>query len=282
MTSPAADIFRRAADLNRHDPRREGNVVSLGADCLVRVVGDIHGNRAALARVIAATDLARHPDRRLVLQEIVHGPPDPRSGHDRSVEPLLRAARLKLEHPEQVLFLLGNHDIAQVTGNEITKEGGACKHFAEGVSYAYGPEAPGVLEAVCEFLLSPPLAIRCPNRVLLCHSLPDPGHPVAAAEKVFLDPYTDPDLRRGGGVYEWTWGRKQTEPQVDALAEELGVDFFLLGHRHVETGWEWVSPRALSIASDQRNGVIFEFRTDQPIDRDAIESYLKPIVALHP
>ncbi|HUU60246.1 MAG TPA: metallophosphoesterase, partial [Phycisphaerae bacterium] len=123
MPNVMAEIFRQAAAANRHDPHREGNVVVLEGGCEVLVTGDIHGNRTALAKVIAVAQLDGHPQRRLILQEIIHGPVDPRSGHDRSIDLLLRSARLKIAHPEQVFFILGNHDIAQVSGGEITKDG---------------------------------------------------------------------------------------------------------------------------------------------------------------
>lgn len=281
MAGPVAQQFHQAAELNRNDPRRKGNLVTLAEGTDVVVAGDLHGNRSALAKIFSAADLGAHPSRRLVLQEIVHGPPDPRCGKDRSIEPLLRAARAKVELPEQVLFLLGNHDVAQVSGSEITKEGHrVCLEFLEGVRYAYGESAEEILDAICDFLRSLPLAIRCPGGTLLAHSLPSPNRAAMGGTEILARPYEEADFRRGGPVYEWTWGRSQTPEQLDELAQELNVSYFVLGHRHTAMGWEAIAPRAVTIASDHEHGVIVHFRADDALDAESVASHVLPINAL--
>jgi len=281
VASAAADIFRRAAALNVHDTRRNGNVVALEGGLDVIVTGDIHGNRAALSKVIAAAGIGETSGRRLILQEIIHGPPDKRTGLDRSVEVLLRAARLKIAHPEQVIFIMGNHDLAEATGNEITKNGvGACKSFAEGVSLCFGDEAREVLEAVRELCLSMPLAVRCANDVLITHSLPSPRRMESVGVDILRRANEQADLRRGGAVYEWTWGRGQTDEQTDELAAELGVEFFILGHRYVEAGFETVTRRAIAVASDHDRGCVVRFSTDVPLTAETAARAVTPIVSL--
>lgn len=277
MASPAADIFRQAADANRRDPRRRGNVVHLEPGREVIVAGDVHGHRANLAKVISGAALGEHPDRRLVLQEIVHGPVDPRSGHDRSIDLLLRAARLKLAHPQQVLFVLANHDLAQVTGNEITKEGaGVCRGFSDGVRYAFGDDADEVLAAVDEFLLSAPLAIRSPNGVLISHTLPSPGRECDLPD----GEYADADLRRGGPVYEWTWGRRHTPEFLERLAGRMDVELFVLGHVHLDGGYELIDGRAVILNCDNPGAVVFRFTTDEAMPPASLESHLAPVTSL--
>ena len=281
MPNPAADIFFQAARLNRQDPRRRGNVVHLEGGCQLLVSGDLHGNRAVLNKILAYADLPHQPDRRLVFQEITHGPPDPRSGQDRSIELLLRAARLKAEMPGQVLFVLANHDVAQITGSEISKAGRrVCQSFADGVHHAFGTDGREVLPAVEDFLLSLPLAIRCPNRVLVCHTLPDPARLELAGTDILDRPYELADLRRGGPVYEWTWGRNQTPEEIDQLAAALDVDFFVLAHKHIETGCEFLSPRALVVVSDDDHGGLLQFSVDDPLTGENALSCFKPSVAL--
>jgi hypothetical protein len=271
MAHPAAETFRRAAELNIDDPRRGGSTVTLSGDApRIVVAGDIHGHREGLTKAIchAGTNSV------LVLQEIVHGPSDQFTGHDRSVELLLRAARLKTARPERVLFLMGNHDLSQVTGNEIAKEGrGACRSFSEGVRHCFGDAAVEVMDAVNEFQTSMPLAIRCPNRVLLAHSLPSPHRMKLAGTDILDRPYSAGDLVRGGAVYEWTWGRDQTDEQTDRLAETLDVDFFLLGHRKV-TSWEAVTNRAAAIATDSPHGCLVEFAPDNVLNLETFESHV--------
>ncbi|MFB3892208.1 MAG: metallophosphoesterase [Phycisphaerae bacterium] len=279
MSTAAADIFRQAAAANKADPRRDGNVVNLPAGPAI-ICGDMHGYRAALNKVIGRASAAGQP-RQLVLQEIIHGPPDERTGQDRSVELLLRAARLKISHSEQVAFLMGNHDLAQATGNEITKDGrGVCKVFTAGVEAAYGQDAADVMDAIREFLLSMPLAVRCPNGVFISHSLPSPARMGAAGVDILKRPYEERDLRRGGAVYEWTWGRGQTAEQLEQLAATLGVEYFILGHRHVEAGCEVISPRGVTISTEHEHGYVIELDAGLPFGADDLASGLKPIMVL--
>jgi len=281
VPSGLARIFREAAELNAHDERRKGNVVELASGREVIATGDLHGHRGNLRRIISAVDLPNHPDRRLVLQEIIHGPTDARTGHDQSVDVLLRAVRLKIAHPEQVIFLLGNHDVAQATGNEITKAGrGVCESFIRGVQHACGEaDAPDVLEAIDTFLLSAPIAARCPGGVLLAHTLPSPNRMDLAGWDLPAGPYRNEDLRRGGCVYEWTWGRKQTPGQIDRLAEHLGVSFFILAHKGIPTGCEFLSPRAVILTAEHERGCLLRFSSDAALTEETARAGLKAIAA---
>ena len=279
--NPAVKIFRQAASLNSYDSRRKGNIIELGEGIDVVVVGDLHGNRKALAAAINYADLGHHNRRCLVLQELLHGGLD-KAGHDRSCELLLRAARLKVKHPEQVLFLLANHDIAQITGNEISKEGrGVCRCFSEGVEYAFGADdAEEVEQAIVEFFLSQPMAVRCPNGVLIIHSLPSPSRMAIAGFEILDRAYGEEDLHRGKPLYEWIWGRGQTPEQLNEIARRLDVQFFVLGHKHSSEGFSMIKPRAITLTSDHEHGCIIHFSVDDPLAVDNVEAHIKPIAAL--
>jgi hypothetical protein len=279
--NPVADMFRRSAELVLRDDRRRGNIVELAGPCELVVSGDLHGNRAALDKVIRFAALGGSPGTFLILQELIHGLPDERSGHDRSIELLVRAVRLFVENPRQVIFILGNHDVAQYTGAEITKNGaGVCKAFVEGVRHCFGEAGDEVLSAAGEFLLALPLAVRAPLGLWVSHSLPAPRRTTGETLAVLHRPYEQADLRRGGGVYEWTWGRGQTPEQVERLAGELGVEFFLLGHRHSVDGFEVVSPRCVTITSDGPAGCVVRLPCDRPLSAGSLTPYIKTLAAL--
>jgi predicted phosphodiesterase len=279
MASPVADVFRQAADLIANDPCRKGNTVELGAPDRVLVAGDIHGHRQNLSKILAHA--AHTPNTILILQEIIHGPPDPRSGKDRSVELMLRAARAKLASPESIYFVLGNHDLAQMTGNEITKNGaGVCKGFEDGIRYCWSKDAEDILDAVLTFCRSLPLAIRFDNGVMVSHSLPSPNRAELAGTDILSRATRDEDLTRGGPVYEYTWGRDQTPEQLDALTETLGVRFFILGHRHLDDGIMMLPNRAVAINSDGARGCVIEFSGEDSLDMLNIIKHRKPISAL--
>jgi hypothetical protein len=281
MAPVAADLFRQAARLNREDPARRGNVVEIVPERNVIFTGDFHGNRMNFTRVVSHANLPSNPRTVLVLQEIIHGPLDERTGVDRSIELLMRAARLKVQNPGSVCFLMGNHDVAQLTGNEITKQGaGSIEMFNKGVAHSFPDDAEEIHRALGEFIESLPLAIRTPGGVMMSHSLPSPSRMDYADPAVFDRPYREEDLRRGGPVYEWTWGRKQTPEQVDALAEMLDVSLFLLGHRHVEAGMETVTDKAVTIASDHGRGMLVSFTSDETLNVEDVSQRARRIGAL--
>jgi hypothetical protein len=243
--------------------------------------GDIHGNRRAFGKIVSHAALDTDPQSHVVLQEILHGPIDGQTGHDRSIELLVRAAELKIEHPRQVLFVMGNHDIAQVTRSEISKYGyGVCKVFVESLRFAFGDDAEEVMDALAEFFLSQPLAVRCPNGVLISHSLPSPGKFDDACIEILTRPITTADMRRGQPVYNWVWGRRHTESQLETLAAKLDVEFFLMAHQHNESGHDILSRHGAVVLSDHAGGYIVEFRDDQKVTGDSLGQYLKPLSAL--
>ncbi|MDP6637250.1 MAG: metallophosphoesterase [Phycisphaerae bacterium] len=281
MGCAAVDIFRQAAELNLSDERREGNVLVISEPGQIICSGDLHGYRAALSKIISHAKLASDDQRLLIFQEILHGPPDDQAGHDRSIELLMRAARLKIEHPGQVLFVMGNHDLAQVSGSEISKYGhGVCKAFSRGVEFAFTDDSRDVMDALHEFFMSLPLAIRCPNGVLISHSTPSPLKFDDDCIEVLSRPITPGDMQRNGPAYNWVWGRRQTEEYLESLAEKLNVNFFLMAHQHNEAGYEIISRHGAVVLSDHANGYIVEFHTDQKISGDSLRQYLKPLSSL--
>ncbi|MHC4561483.1 MAG: metallophosphoesterase [Planctomycetota bacterium] len=281
MPHPVADIFLQAAELNRRDQRRRGNTVHLGDDREVLVTGDVHGQRLLLDRILSYAALPANPKRILILQELIHGPLDPKSKRDRSIELLLRCARLKVAHPDQVLMVLSNHDLSQISGSEISKSGrSVCKQFADDVIAAFDQGGHEVLTASLEYLRSLPLAARCPNGVLIAHSIPSPHRMELAGTDILDRGNVKDDLRRGGAVYEWTWGRDQTREQIDALAAELDVEMFILGHRPIEGGYEVVGSRAVVIATDSPQGCIIVFSTDRPLTTDALQTAIKSVASI--
>ena len=108
----------------RATPGRSGGIIALDDAADVMVVGDLHGNLPAFKKVLAIAALDRHPGRHLVLQELIHGPlmyPD--DGGDRSHQLLDVVAALKCQYPERVHLILGNHELSELTGRIIGKDG---------------------------------------------------------------------------------------------------------------------------------------------------------------
>ncbi len=280
MAHPVANTFASAAELVAEDDNRQGNCLVFRPGEKIIYVGDIHGHRRNLAKVIAHAALGAHPARRLVLQELIHGGQPDQAGADRSVEVLLRAARLKISYPKQVFFLMANHDIAQITGQEITKEGrGECESFDAGLDNSFGPDAAEVRSGVHKLLGSLPLAARCENGVFMAHSLPGSNRMDLIDFDILNRPYVDEDFQRGGTLYEWTWGRGHSAEQLAELAERLEVSRFLLGHQPCKTGYQVQHDTSIILDSHHSHGVIMEFDAGLPLNEN-LDEHIRPIVAL--
>ncbi len=281
MPHPVANTFRQVTQLIVEDPHRTGNCLRFAAGEEVLYTGDIHGNRANLTKILRYADLGSHPRRRLVLQELIHDGPGDQAGGDRSFELLLRAARLKISYPQRVHFLLGNHDLAQFTGNEITKNGaGLCKAFDEALERSFGEAAEEVRQAVCDAFRALPLAGRCEGGTFLSHSLPSPGRMALVDWEILDRPYRQEDFPRGGSVYEFVWGRGHTPEQLEELARRLQARFFLMGHQPVRGGYQIVPDRAAIIASESSHGTVLAFDAGEELSAEIVSERVRPIVAL--
>src|SRR3954471_8869164 len=165
--------LRRAGAAFRDTTGRRGRVVHLEGADEVLAAGDLHGNVENFRLLLGHADLARHPRRHLVLQEVIHGPYHYPAGGDKSHQLVDLLAALKCQYPRQVHFLLGNHELAQVTGRRIAKEDEELNQaFRDGVAAAYGARADEVYAGYEALFAAVPLAVRTPNRVLLTHSVP--------------------------------------------------------------------------------------------------------------
>src|SRR3954465_14471782 len=154
--------IRRAAMLSRATPGRAGGVVALDKADEVMVVGDLHGNIPAFRKVLEVAALAKHPARHLVLQELIHGHrhyPDDRGDKSHQLVDLVSA--LKCQYPDRVHLILGNHELSELTGRPIAKNGVALNAlFRQGIDTAYGDRGAAVYAAYQELFAALPLCVR--------------------------------------------------------------------------------------------------------------------------
>src|SRR4051812_22914389 len=203
----AIEAFGIAGDENKFSPLRKEQVFHLPADGEVWMTGDIHDHRTNFKKLIEAADLANNPQRHLVLHELIHGDHYDQKGAEDSWVSLVKAAELKCDFPNQVHFMLANHDLAQIHGEGIMKAGtSVCEAFTAAVKRDFKDHATIVNVAITEFLLSFPLAIRS-GPLFFCHSLPTDEQIQTFDFTVFDRELTGPDYkRRVGPVYQLIWG----------------------------------------------------------------------------
>ncbi|MFN0132330.1 MAG: hypothetical protein ACKVW3_07360 [Phycisphaerales bacterium] len=275
--------FRRGTDANRSASCRKGSIDLITAPGRLLATGDLHDNPLHLARLVKAAGLdgdalpstaSSHsvsPSLRpsvpspshLVLHEIIHSD-RLFNGMDFSFRALARVAALKADHPELVHTLLANHELSQVKGAGIIKDGvRVVQAFDEGLDYAYADRAPEVRAAIGEFIYSMPLALRAdcgvsgPGGDILCaHSIPGTALMGRFDASVLSRDLTEADYEpRQGAAHLMVWGRGYDAEQLEDLVERWGVNLFILGHEKAENGVQLVPPCAVVLNSDHERGV---------------------------
>jgi hypothetical protein len=276
------EVFETATEENQVSSLREQQVVKLPAEGEVWVAGDIHDHQRNYDKFIRAADLGNNPQRHIVLQELIHGDKVDAGGAEGSWEILFRAAELKCDYSSQVHFLLANHDLAQIHGEGIMKAGvSVCEAFNAGVRRDFRDRGSSVTVAITEFLLSLPLAVRAPNGLFMCHSLP-PDEAIPNFDYTVFDrPLTGNDYkRRTGPVYQLVWGRKTSPAGVAQFAEKVGAKLLIVGHQPQDSGYAVVGDRMLIIASDHNQGVFVTADLDREYNMDRLLESVQKFVAV--
>jgi hypothetical protein len=276
------ETFGAAGDENKLSPLRQEQIVQLPAAGEVWMTGDIHDHRTNFSKLIRAADLDNNPQRHLVLHELIHGDHFDAKGAEDSWKMLYEAAELKCKFPNQVHFLLANHDLAQIHGEGIMKAGlSVCEAFTAAVERDFGARGTLVNVAITEFLLTLPLAIRCPNGLFFCHSLPTDDQIKNFDYTVFDRPLSPADYRRRTGpVYQLIWGRHFTPESVAAFADQMAAKIIITGHQPQDTGYLVNGDRHLIIASDHNQGVFLPIDLTREYSMDELVEHMRKFVSL--
>lgn len=267
MWESVIQSLKQAAAANQVSPVRRGNVIHLPDDAELIIAGDLHGHGQNLLRIqTLAGQLAENPRRHVILQELIHQVPEndtiSSAGPDQSHHVLTRVARWQLAAPGQVHVILGNHELAQMTGQDILKWGASiCRAYSDAVGRHYGPEASEVLSAMDDYFFSLPLAVRC-NGLVVLHSLPAERHLADFDAGIFNRPLDPTDFGRTGCVYRLLWGRSFGRESIDAIKATLNARVLVLGHQPQPAGIHVLDTDALIVASDHSQGVVL--RVDSP------------------
>jgi hypothetical protein len=267
--------IHRATQLSRVTPGRAGGVVTLSGATDVMVVGDLHGNLLAFRHVLKIAALDRHPDRHLVLQELIHGPLEyPSDGGDRSHQLVDLAAALKCQYPDRVHVILGNHELSELTGRTIGKDNETLNaKFYRGIQTAYAERAGDVFGAYKELFTAMPLAVRTPNRVYLCHTVPDESD-LDNLDLALLSAEVWPAeaMQRRGTIYALTWGRDITPETADRFARMVDADWFITGHQPCDQGFQQANHRQIIIDGTDPYPAYCLFPANEPVTVESLLS----------
>lgn len=273
----------RGAAANLGAACRRGSIDVIAGPARLIATGDLHDNPVHLERVVALAQLAAPDPRHLTLHEVIHADVSG-GGVDLSYRALVRIAALKGDHPEVVHTLLANHELAQIVGAGILKDGvNVVAAFNAGVEHVFAGAAPRVIAAIGAFVRSMPLALRCQGAAgagdLVCaHSLPAPDlmdrfDPRILERDLREDDYTP----RRGSAHLMVWGRDHTPEQLASLAQAWGAAAFILGHEKAEAGWFVRAPNCLVLNSDHALGAYTDVDLGGPITLERVAVGVRPL-----
>jgi len=259
MLTTMIDTLKKATNLNRTEKNRKGSTIFLPEKGRLIITGDMHGNRSNFSAIVKHANLANNPETHLIFQEIIHGGPEDTNGGCLSFELVAHAAQLKIQFPDQVHFILGNHDTSVILGTDVLKNGKEMNRaLFSAIDNKFGEQSNAMTLALKQFLFSQALAARTHTGILIAHSLP---------ADIYLDNFDaavlDRDLQindiiRPNSAYLMTWGRRHSQEVLDQLAEMLHTELFILGHQRQEQGFSMCGDNLLILASDHSNGAFLE------------------------
>lgn len=244
--------YAKAAEVNLESPARRGTTVVLTPDLAkeVMITGDLHGHRRNfnLIRRVAALD--RNPGRHLILQEVCHGGPTyPNNGGCMSHTLLEDVAKLTVQYPGRVHFILGNHELSEMTDYPIQKNKQMLNLlFRLGLQQMYGAATEKVREAFFPFLQSAPLAVRLPGGIFLSHSIPESVTARRFDPSIFNRKLDLLEYYERTGVFDLVWGRDYSEENADAFAALVSAKVLITGHEPCPEGY--ATPNSMQIILD--------------------------------
>lgn len=273
-SSQVCELFRAGAKACREAACRRGSIDVIRAPGRLIATGDLHDHPINFKKLVEIAGLGGEQPSHLTLHEIIH-PPNLLNGVDYSYRALARVASLKAEFPEHVHVLLGNHELSQIMGAGIVKDGvKVVDAFNAGLENVFGDDSLIVHEAIKEFVLAMPLAMRVEcNKpdgsrgvdILCAHSLPGLAMMQRFDPSVLARDLTKEDYEpRTGAAHIMIWGRGYDSEQLEDLVERWGINLFILGHEKAPEGAAFIAPNAVVLNTDHERGVYLPIDLSNP------------------
>ncbi len=281
MAQTIIDLLNKGIKANKEDTYRQGNIINLPQEGSLVISGDIHGHRRNFEKIIKFSQLENNPDRHLILQEIIHGGSQDEQGNCTSYKVLFDAVKYKLKFPNQVHFIMGNHDTAFITDSKVIKDGKEMnRSMRKALEREFQEDYTDIELAMSQFLLSQPLAAKCCNKIFISHSLPnyswaDEFDPSVLEREIDID-----DLIKPGSAYLLTWGRKHNKKLLEKMSQKLHADFFILAHQPQEKGYIQPEENLIIFTSEHNHGCIMLIDLKKNYTTEELIKAIIPISAI--
>jgi hypothetical protein len=201
---------------------------------------------------------------------------------ERSHQLLDVVAALKCQYPERVHLILGNHELSELTGRVIGKDGETLNaKFMQGIITAYGASAVEIFDAYKSLFAALPLAVRTQNRVYVCHTVPDEADLNALdLDLLKADLWPESAMKRRGTIYALTWGRDTSPETADRFAALVDADFFVTGHQPCDEGFRQANHRQIIIDGTNPHPCYCLFSATAPLTIESLLSSVRPVDVL--
>jgi hypothetical protein len=281
MPEKTIELLNKGMEANHADRYRQGNIVCLPSHGALLVTGDLHGHRRNFERIVALADLDHHKNAHVILQEIIHGGPEDAEGGCLSYRLLFDAVAYKVKYPDRVHIIMGNHDTAFISNTDVMKNGkemNVAMRAALDREFRHASER--VKLAIRQFLFSQPLAVKCPNRIFISHSLPADRNGDKFDHRIFERQLRINDIIRPGSAYLLTWGRSHSQHLLDKMAKALDADIFILGHQRQETGSTKAGENLIILATDHDHGCVLPIDLAKSYTVEKLLQLIIPVAAI--
>jgi len=281
MPEKIVELLNKGMEVNNTDKFRQGNLVRLPSHGSVIITGDLHGHRRNFERIVALANLGQNKNTHVILQEIIHGGPEDEEGGCLSYRLLFDAVAYKVKFPDRVHIIMGNHDTAFISNTDVMKNGkemNVAMRSALDREFRHASER--VKLAIKQFLFSQPLAVKCANGILVCHSLPGDHYADKFDKRIFERQLRINDIIRPGSAYLLTWGRSHSQRLLDVMSKSLDADTFVLGHQKQETGCSQAGNNLIIIASDHDHGCILPIDLAKSYTVEKLLQLIIPLAAI--
>jgi len=281
MPQTIINLLKKGVEANNTDGFRRGNLIHLPDNGSLIISGDIHGHRRNFEKMIAFADLNNNPDRHIILQEIIHGGPEDPQGGCLSYKLLFDVVQYKLDFPDRVHIIMGNHATAFINDGEVLKNGKEMNRaMRSAIEREFGNDSSEIISAMKQFLFSMPLAARCDTKIWISHSLPNDRFD-DKFDREILDRQLKPeDITKPGSAYLLTWGRRHSQPLLDKMAKLFDIDIFILGHQAQQQGWNQAGKNLIIIASDHNHGCLLPINLAKSYTIEQLIDSIVPLASI--
>lgn len=246
----------------------------------VLVAGDLHGHIPNFQAMLKVADLANHPGRHFILQELIHGKFRYPGGGDKSHQLVDLFAALKGQYPGRVHYIPGNHELAQWTNRPVLKaDENLNALFREGVTEAYGSQfGPQIYAAYLELFQALPVVVRVPNRVMICHSLPGARvMTLFTPARLEQNDYEAADLAPGGTIHSLLWGRDVSRTNAQNFLQKMDADLLVSGHIACPDGFDVPNDCQIILDCAGAPASFLLFPADRPLTQPDLIGCLRTI-----